>query len=122
MKAVQVIPELTPIFLEVRHGSKRTFLATAKIFHIDASSNYTTIHAEGHPPVMVAKVLKKYQQLLKGHGFLRINNSILINSNRVHAIQQDGCVIMEDDSRFYPSRRRRVELKKLFLVNAQPGC
>ena len=106
-------------FIEVRHGSNRTFLAPEKILHIDASSNYTTIHAVGHPPVMVAKVLKKYQQLLQGHGFLRINNSILINATRIHAIQQDGCVIMEDDSRFYPSRRRKVELKKLLLNYAQ---
>ena len=121
MMTKTIIPESTPIFLEVRHGSNRTFLAPAKILHIDASSNYTTIHAVGHPPVMVAKVLKKYQQLLQGHGFLRINNSILINSNRVYAIQQDGCVIMEDDSRFYPSRRRKVELKKLILNNAQPA-
>jgi two-component system LytT family response regulator len=70
-------------FIEVRHGNKREFLPIAKILHLDASSNYTTIHADGYQPVMVAKVLKKYQQLLEGYGFMRINNSVLINTNRV---------------------------------------
>ena len=102
-------------FIEVRHGNKREFLPIAKILHIDASSNYTTIHADGYQPVMVAKVLKKYQQLLEGHGFMRINNSVLINTNRVREIHQDGGVVMENESMFYPSRRRKAILKSLLL-------
>ena len=102
-------------FIEVRHGNKRAFLPIAKILHIDASSNYTTIHADGYQPVMVAKVLKKYQQQLEGHGFMRINNSVLINTNKVRAIHQDGGVVMENESMFYPSRRRKAVLKTLLL-------
>ena len=102
-------------FIEVRHGNKREFLPIAKILHIDASSNYTTIHADGYQPVMVAKVLKKYQQLLEGHGFIRINNSVLINTNRVREIHQDGGIVMENESMFYPSRRRKTNLKSLLL-------
>jgi len=102
-------------FLEVRHGNKREFLPIAKILHIDASSNYTTIHADGYQPVMVAKVLKKYQQLLEGHGFMRINNSVLINTNRVREIHEDGGVVMENESMFYPSRRRKSILKTLLF-------
>ena len=104
---------ILPHFLEVRYGSKRIFLALTKILHIDASSNYTTIHTEDHPPVMVAKVLKKYQQQLEAFGFMRINNSVLINQNKVREINQDGCVVMEDESIFYPSRRRKAMLKTL---------
>jgi len=102
-------------FLEVRYGGKRTFLESAKILHIDASSNYSTIHAEGHPPVMVAKVLKKYQQLLEGRGFMRISNSILINTNKVREIHADGGIVMENESMFYPSRRRKSVLKTFLL-------
>jgi two-component system LytT family response regulator len=102
-------------FIEVRHGKKREFLPIAKILHLDASSNYTTIHADGYQPVMVAKVLKKYQQLLEGHGFMRINNSVLINTNRVREINQDGSVVMENESMFFPSRRRKSELKTLLV-------
>jgi len=105
-------------FIEVRHGNKREFLPIAKILHIDASSNYTTIHADGYQPVIVAKVLKKYQQLLEGHGFMRINNSVLINTNRVREIHQDGGVVMENESMFYPSRRRKAVLKTLLLSYA----
>ena len=105
-------------FIEVRHGNKREFLPIAKILHIDASSNYTTIHADGYQPVIVAKVLKKYQQLLEGHGFMRINNSVLINTNRVREIHQDGGVVMENESMFYPSRRRKAVLKTLVLSYA----
>jgi two-component system LytT family response regulator len=104
-------------FIEVRNGNKRTFLPIAKILHIDASSNYTTIHADGYQPVMVAKVLKKYQQLLEGHGFMRINNSVLINTNRVREIHEDGGVVMENESMFYPSRRRKSEMKNLLLLS-----
>jgi len=102
-------------FIEVRHGNKREFLPIAKILHIDASSNYTTIHADGYQPVMVAKVLKKYQQLLEGHGFMRINKSVLINTSRVREINQDGGVVMENESMFYPSRRRKAEMKSLLV-------
>ena len=103
-------------FLEVRHGNKREFLPIAKILHLDASSNYTTIHADGYQPVMVAKVLKKYQQLLKGHGFMRINNSVLINLSRVREINHDGSVVMENESMFFPSRRRKAEMKTMLLA------
>jgi hypothetical protein len=81
----------------------------------EASSNYTTIHAVDNPPFMVAKVLKKYQQQLEGHGFMRINNSVLINTSRVREIHQDGGVVMENESMFYPSRRRKAVLKTLLL-------
>ena len=103
-------------FIEVRHGNKRTFLPVANILHIDASSNYTTIHADGYQPVMVAKELKKYQQLLEGHGFMRINNSVLINLSRVREINHDGSVVMENESMFFPSRRRKAEMKTMLLA------
>ena len=115
MKTSNTMKPSMPHFLEVRHMGKRTFLEAAKIVHIDACSNYTRIHSEDHPPVMVAKVLKKYQQLLEGYGFMRINNSVLINAHHVREINEHGCIVMVDETIFYPSRRRKGELKKLFV-------
>ena len=112
--------ETMPRFLEVRQGGKRTFLEPAKILHMEASSNYTTIHAEGQRPVMVAKVLKKYQQLLECYGFMRINNSVLINTHKVRAINQDGGIVMDNESKFYPSRRRKSEMKNFLKVSVAP--
>ena len=116
MKTGEISMESRPLFLEVRHRGKRTLLPSAKIFHIDASGTYTTIHSEDYPPVMVAKVLKKYQHLLQDHGFIRINNSILINTHKVREIQHDGGVIMEDASMFYPSRRRKGLLQPFLKI------
>jgi two-component system LytT family response regulator len=102
-------------FIEVRHGNKRAFLPVAKIIHLNASSNYTNIYVEGHRPVLVAKVLKKYQQLLENHGFIRINNSVMINKYKVREIHHDGCVVMDNESMFYPSRRRKAAIKTFLL-------
>ena len=115
MKTMQTTPILMPRFLAVSRGSKRTLLPLANILHIDASSNYSTIHAEGYPPLMMAKVLKKYEQLLERYGFMRINNSVLINPMKVREIRADGVIIMENECMFYPSRRRKAVLKKLFV-------
>ena len=116
MNTYKTTPECMPLLIKVHQGSKRILLASTKILLFEASSNYTTIHADGYQPVMVAKVLKKYQQLLEGHGFMRINNSVLINTNKVREIHQDGGVVMENESMFYPSRRRKSEMKNLLLA------
>ena len=67
-------------FIEVRHGNKREFLPIAKILHIDASSNYTTIHADGYQPVMVAKVLKSAMANAEDQGIRNVGDLIVADA------------------------------------------
>jgi len=47
---------------------------------------------------------------------MRINNSVLINLSRVREINHDGSVVMENESMFFPSRRRKAEMKTMLLA------
>jgi len=94
---------------------KKTFRAQpAEIIRMEAISNYTRVFFTDHPPLLMAKVLRAYDELLSPHGFIRTHRSHLVNAQYVIEFDQNKILQMADDSKAEVSRRKKQEIKKIF--------
>jgi two-component system LytT family response regulator len=89
---------------------KKHVFALEDVIRLEASSNYTLIHTVNSRPLVVAKVLAAYEELLEGLGFIRVHRSHLINTRFVKAINASGTAVLKDDRQIKVSRRRRKEV------------
>lgn len=79
------------------------------IIRCQSDVNYTTIYATNNKPLMVAKTLKDFEDLLTEYDFFRIHNSHLVNLHFVKSYNKGkgGYVILKDNTEIEVSTRRK---------------
>ncbi|RZJ73685.1 LytTR family DNA-binding domain-containing protein [Flavobacterium sp.] len=103
---------------------KRIALSTSDGIHLfevsdiircEAKVNYTQFYIKNHKPVLIAKTLKEYDELLSEHGFERIHQSHLINLAYLKSyIKSDGgYVVMSDNSNIPIAQSKKDKLQEL---------
>lgn len=103
---------------------KRIALSTSDGIHLfdvsdiircEAQDNYTKFYIKDNKPVLIAKTLKEYEDLLSEQGFERIHQSHLINLAYLKSyIKKDGgYAIMADNSHLPISQRKKERLQEL---------
>ena len=90
------------------------FFQPDQIIRLEAESNYTHIYFNNHRPILMAKVLCAYQNLLEPFGFIRTHRSHLINKHHITSIHVNGEIIMDDKSKAVISRSKRRSLRSAF--------
>lgn len=90
--------------------------STDEIVRCESDGSYTVFESVDQQRIIVSKVLKEYDQLLSGSGFLRIHRSHLINLKHIKRFdkQDGGYVIMSNDSQVPVSTSGREKLLELF--------
>ena len=81
-----------------------------EIIRLEGESNYTRLFFSDKKPMLVSKTLKDYEELLAGHGFIRVHKSHLINKKHVVNYTNDGHLVLADQSKVEVSRRRKEEV------------
>jgi two-component system LytT family response regulator len=77
------------------------------IIRIEASSNYSKIYCKGQAlPIVVAKVLRWFEERLPQHSFARVHRTHLVNKKYMVGIRNDK-VILETGTQIGISRRKR---------------
>jgi two-component system, LytTR family, response regulator len=89
------------------------FLETGNIIRCEADNNYTRFHFHDRKPLLVSKTLKEFEELLEGHGFIRIHKSHLINKDHIRQLDRNGMVVMKNGDEIPVSRRKKDSLKGL---------
>ena len=89
-----------------------------QIIRLEASSNYTYMHFTDRPPMLMAKVLGKYEALLRPYGFIRTHRSHLINQAHIGRIVSGDRLQMVDAFVAEISRRKRSEVKRCLALLA----
>ncbi len=81
------------------------------IIRCESDGNYTNFHFRNQTPMLIARTLKEYTNLLAESGFYRVHHSHLINLDHVlKFVNRDGgYVIMEDGSHVQISRRKKED-------------
>ena len=92
-------------------GQEKFIMQPGQIIRLEADSNYTRVFFTDHPPVLMAKVLRMYDELLKPFGFIRPHRSHLVNLQHVERLDERGVILMCDASRVEISRRKRRQLR-----------
>lgn len=86
------------------------FFNPNQIIRLEAESNYTRFFFTDKKPLIVAKTLGEYEELLAPHGFLRTHRTHLVNRRYVQSFQPEGFLLMKDNSKVEISRRRKEEV------------
>ena len=102
----------------IRQG-KLVFVESHNIIRFEARSNYTYVYFKDQPPLLMAKVLRIYDELLRPHGFIRTHRSHLINTDYVNDFDRKGIIHMKDSSHAEIARSKRREVFQLLCPRLQ---
>ncbi|MBL0333864.1 MAG: response regulator [Chitinophagaceae bacterium] len=91
------------------------FFNADDIIHLEANSNYTTLHFTNHPKLTASKTLKDFEELLTDDIFFRPHHSHIINLKYIKRyIKGDGGQIeMQNGHIVIVSRRKKEEFLRL---------
>jgi two-component system LytT family response regulator len=87
------------------------------IVRLEGEGNYTRFFFSDRKPLLVAKVIKDYEEILQEYSFIRIHKSHLVNKFHISQMDKDDTLILSDGSQIAISRRRKEEVMQ--LLNAR---
>ena len=93
------------------------FLSPSEILYCIANDNYTHFFLTGNRRLVSCTTLKRYDQILSPHGFLRIHKSNLINVRYVEKFSGYNSTILLQNNTTLEVSRRKKETVKNFLFN-----
>jgi two-component system LytT family response regulator len=82
------------------------------IISCKADGNYCIFNILNAKPIMVAKTLKSYEEILVHHNFIRVHQSFLVNKKFVASFQNDMLKLTNGES-IEVSRRKKSIIHKL---------
>ena len=88
-------------------------LAIPEIIRCRADGNYTILHRQNEPELLVCRQLGKLEPLLTPHGFLRVHHSHLVNLRTVKQFvkrKKDGRLLLFNGDVVPVARSRRPEI------------
>jgi len=107
--------QAAPASIEVRDGSRTTWLAATEVLWVQAAGNYVELHTE-RGALLHRATLAHLERELAPHGFVRIHRSRLVRRNAMKALETNASgdfeVVLTDGSRVGGSRRYRAALEK----------
>lgn len=88
------------------------FVLLENIVRLESLGSYTRFHIAGQAPVVISRILKEYEELLEGHGFIRVHQSNVVNMKHVkkYVRGEGGQLWMTDGSEIEVSRRKKEEV------------
>jgi two-component system LytT family response regulator len=104
--------------LALADASEVKYVQLDEIIRLQAESNYTHIFLAGNKVFVSAKTLKDYDELLKGHHFLRVHKSHLVNPAHIDSYDRSGMLQMSDGAKVEVARRKREFLQQALAGKA----
>ena len=84
------------------------------IICLQGQNNYTKFFFDNQKPLLVAKTIKEYEEVLGEHHFIRVHKSHLVNKAHVKKIDKEGILWLNNDMQVAVSRRRKNEIMEMF--------
>ena len=102
-------------------AKKKIVLKTSDSIHLvpiqnivrcEADCNYTWVHFDIQPKILISKPLKHFEELLNEYGFIRVHQSHLVNVNHIIRIDKvdGGVLVFADNAKIPISTRKRDDL------------
>lgn len=97
-------------------GERVEFVEVKSIIRCQGESNYTHIYFANRKPLLTAKSLIEFEELLAEYGFFRVHKTHLVNLNQVTSYtKNNGCALFlsNGDSVTISRRRKDFVLEQL---------
>lgn len=106
-------PEIKPtskIVLNTTEAYK--FVEIKKIIRLESDRNYTKFFIEGERPILVAKTMGEFEDILVKFEFKRVHKSHLVNMNFIKAFDYagGGNLVFTNDDKIPVSKRKKSEV------------
>lgn len=95
------------VYIKVTANDKQIKLDCDLVYYIESQRNNVIIHCKDVDYVTVGP-LKRYEEMLTGHGFSKCHNAYLINLSYVEAVQKEE-VLLTNEITLPISRARKKE-------------
>jgi two-component system LytT family response regulator len=82
----------------------------ASIIRVEGLNNYSRFFFTDHPPLLVSRTIKEYEELLADSGFLRVHKSHLVSRAYIRHIDKEHKLWLTDGSCVSVSRRKKEEV------------
>ncbi|MDP2386718.1 MAG: LytTR family DNA-binding domain-containing protein [Bacteroidota bacterium] len=83
-------------------------LDTEDVLRFESEGSYTKAILKDGKVIMVSRLIKEFDEMLAGHGFIRIHQSHLVNTNYLFCYEKlDNMVVMKDGSKVPVATRKR---------------
>ena len=92
------------------------FVGVDELIRCEGESNYTCFHLANGRRHLSAKTIKEYEEILCGHGFIRVHKSHLINRTCIVNYLNEGAVLLKDNQKIPVSRLRKEAVKKILSI------
>ncbi len=102
--------------IAIHDGEGINFVKISNIIRFQSEGSYTYLHSTEHPkPILIAKPMGEYQDMLNNDQFMRVHRSHFINLQHVTKyIKSDGgYVIMTDGAKVEIARRKKAEFNEV---------
>jgi len=89
------------------------------IIRCEAQANYTLIHIQNKPAILVSKNLKHYETMLDGFGFMRVHRGHLVNLGEITEISRikNAFITLKDGSNIPITSDKKKEVMELLKKN-----
>jgi two-component system LytT family response regulator len=90
------------------------FVKMDEILRCESSNNYTTFYLTSGESMLVSKPIYEYEDLLKGHGFMRCHQSHLVNEKFVKSWRKElgDFLLLTDGTEVPISRAKKDDIKR----------
>jgi two-component system LytT family response regulator len=95
-------------------GLKETrFVRPADVVRCESSNSYTTFFLKTGEKLTVSRPIYEYEELLQGYGFVRCQQSHLVNTRYVHSLikEDGGYLLLEDGAKIPVSKDKREAVR-----------
>ncbi len=115
LASLQNLTQLSQKKIAIPMQDSILFLKIEDILYVESESNYSSIFIKNRKPVVVAKTLRHFEDLLNGHRFFRVHASFLINLAEVSEFRKSdgGSVVMTNGAEVKISRSRKDDFLDL---------
>ncbi|TCI94859.1 LytR/AlgR family response regulator transcription factor [Tenacibaculum sp. M341] len=85
------------------------------ILYCKSDGNYTTFYVKDQEKIVVSKPIKKIEEILSEHIFIRCHQSYIVNKKYVTKYNKQGFLMLDSETKVpVSSRRKDYTLKKIF--------
>ena len=83
-----------------------------ELLYCESDHVYTRLHLADGRKILVSRLLKEFEEMLSGQGFMRVHRSFLINMNHVVCFEkmEGGYVVLKNDDKIPVASRKREQL------------
>ncbi|GAB2797287.1 hypothetical protein GCM10027275_48410 [Rhabdobacter roseus] len=111
----------TTLCSQVVYVGSSTYLDPALIVRLEADGNYTRIYLANGKELLIARTLKVVLLRLEPHSaFVRISRHEAVNPRYIRVFRENGALILHDETRLVPSRRRLKTVRESLSAPKYP--